>query len=227
MGKVRKENEDSVLVSERLFAVADGMGGHKGGKQASETALKVIADTLFGKAPDKNELITAMEAANRRIYDTQLDDEALKGMGTTLSIVWANETEMLIGHVGDSRVYLIRHGEMTQVTQDHSLVAELMKNGYITAKEAEKHPYKNVITRSVGTSRMVLVDAFKVPLQKDDKWLICSDGLHNMLDTALIREIIMGNDMDPAADKLLATALDNGGADNISFILLDCGEDKA
>lgn len=223
-GKVRKQNEDAVFVSSRLFAVADGMGGHKGGKEASRIALKTLAESLKDKAPDKNELIRAMEAANRRIYETQLKDESLSGMGSTLSVIWADETDMLVGHVGDSRVYLLRQGELNQVTQDHSLVAELMQNGYITREEAAHYPYRNVITRAIGTNKMVLPDIFKIPSQPLDKWLICSDGLHGLVDAAQILQILSNCSLDEAADQLLQKALDNGGSDNVSLVLIDCGE---
>jgi Serine/threonine protein phosphatase len=220
VGRVRKENQDWLLVEPPLYAVADGMGGHKGGKEASLLAATVLKEALKNKAPDKELLLTAMEAANRRIYEKQEEDESLSGMGTTLSVIWAGESEMLIGHVGDSRIYLVRNGIVAQLTQDHSLVAELMKNGYITALEASVHPYKNVITRAIGTNKSVLIDTFKVPCQKNDKWLICSDGLHGMLTHDALAEALAAPDLDKAAEKLLAAALENGGTDNISFILL-------
>ncbi len=224
IGKYRRENEDNLLFAPPLYAVADGMGGHKGGKQASQYAVKVLKDALNNKQQDKELLLTAIEAANRRIFEMQQDDESLHGMGTTLSVLWAGEKEMLIGHVGDSRVYLLRSGVLTQVTQDHSLVAELMKNGYITPQEAQDHPYKNVITRAVGTSKNVLADTFKVPCQREDKWLVCSDGLHGMVTQGDLLNAMLLNDLEKAAEMLLQLALDNGGKDNISFILLSSGE---
>lgn len=223
-GKVRKQNEDSVLVSKGLFAIADGMGGHKGGKEASRITLKTLSESLANKSPDKGVLIQAIEAANRRIYETQLAQAALSGMGSTLSALWVDVNNVLIGHVGDSRVYLLRQGELTQVTQDHSLVAELMQNGYITKEEAAVHPYRNVITRAIGTSAMILPDTIKVPSFAGDKWLICSDGLYGMMDRAVMVQILNDCTLDDAADKLLQKALENGGRDNVSFILIDSGE---
>jgi len=224
IGKVRKANEDNLLVAPPLYAVADGMGGHKGGKEASALAVSILKEALKGKEPDKELLLTAIEAANRRIFEKQEDDENLEGMGTTLSVIWAGEKDALIGHVGDSRVYLLRGGNLAQLTQDHSLVAELMKNGYITAKEAEEHPYRNVITRALGTSKNVLADVFKVPFHHGDRWLICSDGLHGMLTYDLLLTAMLHGDLEKAADELLAQALKNGGKDNISFILLSFEE---
>lgn len=224
IGKCRKENEDSILFAPPLYGVADGMGGHKGGREASQNAVSILSGALKNKPVNKQSLLTAIEAANRRIFDMQEDNEALKGMGTTLSVLWAGEKEMLIGHVGDSRIYLLRGGALAQLTQDHSLVAELMKNGYITPKEAKEHPYKNVITRALGTDRNILADLFMVPCQQGDRWLICSDGLYGMAANQDLLSAMLLPDLELAAQRLMALALDNGGKDNISFVLLAYGE---
>jgi hypothetical protein len=135
----------------RLYGVADGMGGHKGGEVASAGAVAVIGEMLCGLTPDEKRLETGIQAANRRLYEQQAADKALEGMGTTVTVLWEGETHVLIGHVGDSRAYLFRDGAFSQITQDHSVVAEMMRQGILTKEKAKKHPYRNVITRAVGT----------------------------------------------------------------------------
>lgn len=224
IGKVRKNNEDSVLLTNNLFAVADGMGGHNGGKEASEHAIKLMRTLLVNKKANKEDMITAIEAANRRLFEKQEEDETLKGMGTTLSALWSDDDFMVVGHVGDSRIYLYRDGVLTQITQDHSLVAELIRNGFITPQEAENHPYRNVITRAIGTHKNIMVDAFRIPVQANDKWLICSDGLHGMVPLDVIEKCLCLPSMNETADELMNAALENGGRDNVSLVLIWQGE---
>lgn len=219
-GLVRSSNQDSLLVDERIYGVADGMGGHKGGETASRVAVQVLKNALRGKSPEPRALEVGMEAANRRIFDMARHDSALSGMGTTVTLLWESDTDVQICHVGDSRAYLLRDGELTQVTQDHSVVAELLRNGVITADMARTHPYRNVITRAVGVDPMVTADIFSHDLKLNDVWLVCSDGLYNMVPDTAIAEILKeARDDESAAEELLQLALENGGTDNITFVI--------
>lgn len=219
-GLVRSSNQDSLLVDERIYGVADGMGGHKGGETASRVAVQVLKNALRGKSPEPRALEVGMEAANRRIFDMARHDSALSGMGTTVTLLWESDTDVQICHVGDSRAYLLRDGELTQVTQDHSVVAELLRNGVITADMARTHPYRNVITRAVGVDPMVTADIFSHDLKPNDVWLVCSDGLYNMVPDTAIAEILKeAKDDESAAEELLQLALENGGTDNITFVI--------
>lgn len=219
-GLVRSSNQDSLLVDKSIFGVADGMGGHNGGETASRVAVQVFKNALYGKKPEKRTLEVGLEAANRRIFDMSRHDSSLSGMGTTLTLLWENENEMLFCHVGDSRAYLWRGGKLTQLTQDHSVVGELLRSGVITAEAARTHPYRNVITRAVGVDPMVEADIFAHDKQAGDAFLICSDGLYNMVTDETIAAILQeAPDAETAADELMALALENGGTDNISFII--------
>ena len=219
-GLVRASNQDSVLMDTGVYGVADGMGGHKGGETASRVAVQVIKNALRGKKPEKRALDIGVEAANRRIFDMARHDSALSGMGTTLTFLWENESELFLSHVGDSRAYLLRKGELVQITEDHSVVAELVRNKVITPEMARSHPYRNVITRAVGVDPTVEADFLTHDLQPGDLWLICSDGLYNMVPDETIQQVLTGAESDEtAADELLALALESGGTDNITFVL--------
>ena len=219
-GLVRSSNQDSLLVDQGVYGVADGMGGHKGGETASRVAVQVIKNALRGKKPEVRALEVGVEAANRRIFDMARHDSALSGMGTTLTFLWESETEIHLCHVGDSRAYLLREGEFTQITNDHSLVAELLRNNMISPEAARTHPYRNVITRAVGVDPMVEADIFRHDKQKDDLWLICSDGLSNMVPDETIASILKeAESEETAADELLALSLEKGGTDNVTFVL--------
>ena len=218
-GKVRASNQDSLLIAHNLYGVADGMGGHRGGETASRVAAQVVKTALQAKEYDEKALRTSVEAANRRVYDMQKRDPALSGMGTTVTVLWEGDEDVLIAHVGDSRAYLFRDGELTHRTEDHSVVAELLRNHVITEEAARTHPYKNVITRAVGVDPAVLIDVARVEKRVGDVWLICSDGLYNMVSDDDIWETLHTYDGDEAAEKLLEMALANGGTDNISLVL--------
>lgn len=219
-GLVRASNQDSLLVDEGVLGVADGMGGHNGGETASRVAVQVLKNALRGKKPEPRALEVGMEAANRRIFDMARHDSALSGMGTTATLLWENGNEALICHVGDSRAYLMRDGELKQITQDHSVVAELLRNGVITPEMARTHPYRNVITRAVGVDPMVEADIFTHDLKEGDVWLICSDGLYNMVPDDAIADILReSKEDDTAAEELMALALEAGGTDNITFVI--------
>jgi len=219
MGLVRPTNEDSLLIAHNLYGVADGMGGHKGGETASRVAVQVVRTLLSSKIPESNTLRVGLEAANRRVFDMQRRDPALSGMGTTLTLIWEGESSLLIAHVGDSRAYLYRNGELTQKTQDHSVVGELVRSNAITPEMAKTHPYRSVITRALGTDPLVEPDVMQLAKEPGDRWLLCSDGLTNMVDDDAIAEILSTMEDEPAAQRLLDLALENGGADNISLIL--------
>ena len=218
-GLVRASNQDSLLAKGRLYGVADGMGGHKGGETASRVAVQVVKNALSRKKPEEDALRMGLEAANRRVYGMAGSDENLTGMGTTMTLLWEGERRILIGHVGDSRAYRLRDGKLSQITQDHSVVGELLRNQVITPEMAKKHPYRNIITRAVGIDPVVEVDVLSEDKQLDDLWLVCSDGLYNMVDDKDIEKILQTMNEEKAADRLLELALEHGGTDNITFVL--------
>lgn len=223
MGRVRASNQDTVLFYPQngLFGVADGMGGHNGGDTASSMAADIVLRSLKDAQPSKDLLRLAIEFANREIYRKQLTETELSGMGTTFTALWKKDQQFIVAHVGDSRAYLLRKKSLRQVTEDHSLVAEMVKKGSITADEARTNPYRNIITRAVGTDTRIDVDLFEADLQKGDRWLICSDGLNEHVDDDTIRAILVEHNLKDAADQLLNTALENGGSDNISLVLVE------
>lgn len=226
VGKVRASNQDVLVESEtlQLYGVADGMGGHNGGETASAGARDELIRALEGKKPALDALRTAFETANTVLFRQQEADEKLAGMGTTLSVVWMSEQFAYLGHVGDSRIYVLRDGKLQQLTDDHSLVGELMRMGYLTPEQAEKHPNRNVITRAVGTEEGIDVDLAVEERHAGDVWMICSDGLHGMVPDGKMEDILAANAPKEAAQKLMDAALKAGGRDNISVIVLRDGE---
>lgn len=229
VGKVRANNQDAPIVSEklRLYGVADGMGGHKGGEVASTSARDDLLRELEGKTPSVATLSGAIEEVNRQIYHQQEHDDALTGMGTTLSVLWMSDNFVYIGHVGDSRVYLLRDGEFKQMTLDHSLVEQLVREGVLTEEEAQNHPMRNIITRAIGTDESVEVDVVVEERRKGDLWLACSDGLHGLLDDRQMRDALRQYAPEKAADVLLKAALDAGGRDNVTLVIVHDGEEPA
>ncbi|MBR2924084.1 MAG: Stp1/IreP family PP2C-type Ser/Thr phosphatase [Clostridia bacterium] len=219
-GLVRATNQDNWLAESALYGVADGMGGHRGGETASRVALQVFRNAIGQKKPDADALRMAVEAANRRVFDMASHDETLKGMGTTMSMIWADEKRLLIAHVGDSRIYRLRDGKLHQVTDDHSFVAELVRNNIITPEMAKTHPNRNIITRAVGVDPFVEVDILEEELLPGDQWLICSDGLHGMVEDSEMEQILTEMELEDAAERLMSRALENGGVDNVTFVLL-------
>lgn len=221
VGRVRKQNEDSVYAADaqRLFAVADGMGGHRAGEVASSMAVEALRARLQARQPDLQLMRQAFEEANRRISCAAEKDERLQGMGTTMTALWQTERSVLIAHVGDSRVYLLRGGRLRQVTDDHSVVAELLRCGLITPQEARRHPYRNVITRSLGSAPTVEVDLLERDREPGDLWLLCTDGLSNMLTDREMEALLVSLSPQKAADALMQKALEAGGTDNITLIL--------
>ena len=219
-GLVRASNQDSLIVDDGVYGVAGGTGGHNGGETASTVTSQVVKNALRGKKPEVRALQTSVEAANRRVFEMARHDKSLSGMGTTLTFLWEAPDTILIGHVGDSRAYLWRGGELQQISEDHSLVAELMRKNMISPEAARTHPYRNVITRAVGVDPYLAVDVFAHELRENDVWLICSDGLYNMVPDDTMAEILKeAKDDETAADELLALALENGGTDNITFVI--------
>lgn len=229
VGKVRANNQDAPIVSEklRLYGVADGMGGHKGGEVASTSARDDLLRELEGKTPSVAALSDAIEEVNRQIYHQQEHDDALTGMGTTLSVLWMSDNFVYIGHVGDSRVYLLRDGEFRQMTLDHSLVEQLVREGVLTEEEAQNHPMRNIITRAIGTDESVEVDVVVEERRKGDLWLACSDGLHGLVDDRQMRDALRQYAPEKAADVLLKAALDAGGRDNVTLVIVHDGEEPA
>lgn len=229
VGKVRANNQDAPIVSEklRLYGVADGIGGHKGGEVASTSARDDLLRELEGKTPSVATLSGAIEEVNRQIYHQQEHDDALTGMGTTLSVLWMSDNFVYIGHVGDSRVYLLRDGEFKQMTLDHSLVEQLVREGVLTEEEAQNHPMRNIITRAIGTDESVEVDVVVEERRKGDLWLACSDGLHGLVDDRQMRDALRQYAPEKAADVLLKAALDAGGRDNVTLVIVHDGEEPA
>ncbi len=220
VGRLRKNNQDAVILGNGLVGVADGMGGHNGGEIASARLRDGLIREIADQKPGEAALRAAVEKVNDELWTCQEEDASLTGMGTTLTVLWPAEKEMIIGHVGDSRAYLIRDGEMKQITSDHSLVADMVREGVLTEEQAACHPMRNYITRAVGTETTIDVDMISVPRRRGDRWLICSDGLHGQMDRTKLRELALESDLEKAADALLQEALDQGGRDNISLILL-------
>ncbi len=222
VGRVRDGNEDSYLVQEPFFVVADGMGGHLAGDVASRTAVQTISEHANdGATASPDGLERAVKAANSAIYEKANSDPSLHGMGTTCTLVLVSDSEIHIAHVGDSRAYLFRRGELSQLTEDHTLVGRMVKEGRLDPEEAERHPQRSIITRALGVDDTVDVDLLTIPVEKDDKVLLCSDGLSSMLDAETIRSVLADTgDAQGTVDALIDRANEAGGEDNITALLL-------
>ena len=226
-GNKRRRNEDSFVVAPPLFAVADGMGGAQAGEVASKLAAAALEDADAGSADGEERVVALIQEANRRVYERSNADPAASGMGTTITVALVEGTTVTFGHVGDSRAYLVRDGVMEQLTDDHSLVNELMKSGKLSPEEAETHPQRSVITRALGTDPDVDVDAFVVEAKENDLFLICSDGLTTMVGDEDILELLERHhdDLDRAAKSLVAAANRAGGEDNITVVAFTISAD--
>ncbi len=236
VGQVRDNNQDSVYVSEfsdssGLFIVADGMGGYEGGELASSSAIAIISDCVRdGYRQDMTDdeicelLQIAIKNAGRQIYSTAQQKVELAGMGTTVVACLIVDSKLYTASVGDSRCYLYTDNRLYQITNDHSLVADFVARGLITADEAKSHPQKNVITRAVGSEENVSADTFVTDLCTNDTVLICSDGLHTMVDDEKIKYLLAENH-DNAADTLISAANKNGGKDNITVITIKISDE--
>jgi protein phosphatase len=217
-GRRRRRNEDSYVIDPPLFAVADGMGG----AQAGEVASKLAAGAVKERGADIESLV---QEANRRVHQRSLEDPNTTGMGTTLTVAAVEDGVVSIGHVGDSRAYLVRDGNLEQLTEDHSLVGELMRTGRLSAEEAETHPQRSMITRALGTDPNVDVDIFSVDPRDGDLFLLCSDGLTSMVDDREILRLVgeKRGDLDDLVKALIKAANKGGGEDNITVIAFEIG----
>jgi protein phosphatase len=218
IGRVRERNEDAILIDPPLYVVADGMGGHRGGQVASRVALEALESLT---AEGNGTLPENVHGANKAVWDRSVEDDRLAGMGTTLTAARIDGASALIAHVGDSRAYLLRDGELRQLTDDHTLVARMVKSGEISESEAEVHPHKNVLTRALGTDEEVQVDEDTIDLVDGDRLLLCSDGLTGMVTEDQIQAILENSEQpQQAADRLVKAANRAGGIDNISVVVL-------
>lgn len=229
-GYVRPNNEDALCVREDLglFAVADGIGGHQAGEVASRVALEVLEREIEAHRDEKDLpalMALAVEAANRHIFGLSQRDAACAGMGTTLSACLIREGRLTVAHIGDSRVYLLRGNGIRQLTEDHSLVQELVRQGKISREDAVEHPYRNVISRALGTVDRTEPDILCTPLLPGDRVFLCTDGLSNQVRDEEIREIAGTGPPAVAVARLLELALERGGHDNITMILVVVEED--
>lgn len=227
VGRVREHNEDSLVVQPPLYVVCDGMGGHAAGEVASEMAVDVIAQ----RAPltaDAEQLGQAVEEANLAIIRAAAHGVGREGMGTTCTAAMVEGTRLVIAQVGDSRAYLVHAGRIQQLTRDHSLVADLVESGQITAEEARMHPNRSVITRALGSDPRMQCDLYEMNVDEGDRLLLCSDGLYSMIDDVQIERIMnMCPDAQDAADMLAEAAVDAGGHDNVTAIVVNVMGDAA
>ena len=230
VGLKRNMNQDFVYASDQpvgslsnLYIVADGMGGHNAGDLASRTTVETVVDYIEG-AKEKRPiplLDAAIQAANQKVIEISLTDKSLEGMGTTVVAATVQDGCLYVANVGDSRLYLLDH-QIEQITRDHSLVEEMVRAGEIKREEARHHEKKNVITRAVGVEKKLRIDFFDVALNPGDRFLLCSDGLTNMVDDEdMLRLVSRETSLEAAALKLVAAANRNGGKDNISVVLAE------
>jgi serine/threonine protein phosphatase PrpC len=244
VGRKRKGNEDSLFVNpeQRLFVVADGMGGHAAGEVASKVAVDAINEFVcltsgdeeitwpFGLdeniSYDGNRLKTAIRYANRKVIDATKERSEYEGMATTVAAVLVDDVAANLGHVGDSRAYLLHEGRLSQITSDHSWVNEQLQNGALSAEQARTHPLRNVVTRALGGKPDLLVDMQSRRMEPGETLLLCSDGLTNMLTDEAITDICRsaGDDLKKAAQDLVNAANNRGGDDNITVVLIHFAE---
>lgn len=221
VGRVRSHNEDAVLAQPPLFVVADGLGGHEAGEVASSIAVETLRDHA-PRRPDAKALARAVKAANREVIRSAREGLGKHGMGTTLTAAIVEGTRIAIAHVGDSRAYLLHDGALARVSDDHSMVADMIRRGQLTEAEARYHPNRSVITRALGTDVNMLADTYELDASPGDRLLLCSDGLTGMLEDAMIAEVLADERSPEAAGKALIDAANNaGGHDNISVVIVD------
>lgn len=232
IGKIREINEDAFFIAknhENLFIVADGMGGHNAGEVASNIAIDVISEYIQKNLNTQEdheeplifqEIRKAVMEANLKILERSKRDDHCQGMGTTLTLALILK-KVYIGHIGDSRAYRINKQCMTQITEDHSLVAELVKNGSITEMEAKTHPQRNIITRALGTDEKIKIDVCSVPFHQDDIIILCTDGLTNLVEPSEIMEYMLYSEsIQKGCEQLVALANERGGFDNITILAI-------
>lgn len=232
-GRIRDNNQDAYyLPSDKnvpLFIIADGMGGHKAGEIASSLAIDLISEN-FNKFLDmenvneeniKENILKSINKANEKIYKKAMKEEDCSGMGTTVTLAYISNKNLYIGHVGDSRAYAFKDGNLLQITEDHSLVEELIKNGSISKEEAKYHPQRNIITRAVGTSKNIEVDIMALSKKTVEILLLCTDGLTSMLDDDEIKNTLINSEnMQLACEDLVKLSNDKGGYDNITVLAI-------
>ncbi|SHJ95190.1 Stp1/IreP family PP2C-type Ser/Thr phosphatase [Paramaledivibacter caminithermalis] len=233
IGKIRNKNEDSFYVDEkhgRIFIVADGMGGHNAGEVASKMAIEKVSKFIDNNInnvslQNENEITSLIENAinegNIEIYKQSSSFENWDGMGTTITMALFVNNKVYLGHVGDSRAYLLKDNELTQLTEDHTLVCELVKNGSITEVEAKSHPKRNVITKALGTEINPIPDILSIEVDDGDIIILCTDGLTNAVDNYMIKDIFLKkSNLQEACDFLINEANNRGGVDNITLIAI-------
>lgn len=229
VGQIRKMNQDFIYTSTdpvgnlpNLFVVADGMGGHNAGDYASRYGVSVLTETIK-EDPNNNPvkiLRAGIEAANRAVLEKSRSDESLFGMGSTMVAATVVGDTLYVANVGDSRLYLL-DGDFRQITQDHSLIAEMVRMGELTPEEGANHPDKNIITRAIGTSEDIKIDFFDVRLGTDSLFMMCSDGLYNMVEKGIIYQVLKDDEVEDKAGKLVQLANAGGGLDNIAVIVVE------
>jgi PPM family protein phosphatase len=228
VGLVRQRNEDAYVAKYPLFAVADGLGGHLGGEVASRVAVDTLIQAAKAEGPDDgipDRLRTAILRANAAVGERASQDPRLTGMGTTITAAVAGRDRIFLGHVGDSRAYLLRDGELRALTEDHSLVQRMVREGRLTPEQAEIHPQRSVLTRALGIDEDLEVDQATVEVTGGDRLLLCSDGLTTMVADEDIQKILAGYDHPQAASQALIEAANAaGGQDNITTVVLDVQE---
>lgn len=226
VGRQREANEDNLVLASPVFAVADGMGGARAGEVASRIAAETFRDPRDSSRSPEQQLEQVAQEANRRIYELALRDQSRRGMGTTLTATLVDGDAVSVGHVGDSRAYRLRDGELTQLTQDHSLVAELERSGQLTPEAAEHHPQRSIITRALGPEPEVEVDTHTHPARAGDVYVLCSDGLTGMIsDSELATVLRAAPSLESAAEALVRAANQSGGKDNITVVLFRLDDD--
>jgi len=221
-GRKRRLNEDAFVCEPPLFAIADGMGGARAGEVASGLAAAALQENQVNGAGAER-VVALMQAANRSVYERSSRDAEVAGMGTTMTVALVEDAGITFGHVGDSRAYVLRDGELEQLTDDHSLVAELVRSGKLSAEEAEHHPQRSVITRALGTDPDVDVDTFTVEGRESDVYVLCSDGLTDMVADDEIGAVLSERreSLEDAANELVRRANKNGGQDNITVVAFE------
>jgi protein phosphatase len=228
IGRVRSHNEDSILAEPPLFVIADGLGGHEAGEVASQLAAETIRDHA-PRRPDANALARAVRTANREVLRAAREGVGRTGMGTTITTALVDGVHAVVAQVGDSRAYLLHDGTLSRITQDHSMVADLIRSGQISESDARVHPNRSVITRALGTDPNMFADTYEIEGSPGDRLLLCSDGLTAMLTDDRIAQLLGGfRDPGSAVHALIDAANEAGGQDNISVIVVDLqGEPSA
>ena len=238
IGLVREENQDSygrfpedassdTTEPGIVFAVADGMGGHRGGKEASSIAIRVLRETFFGESDDgiPDRLVRSFEAANVAVRQHGQANPECRGMGTTLTALVLHGDKAWIGHVGDSRAYRITDDGIEQLTEDHSIVAEWLRKGWLTEEQAKNHPERSLLYRALGVTTDLSVDIVEaIPVGEGVTFLLCTDGLTNHVEDAEMKEVVLSRTPQEACDHLVSLALERGGFDNVTVQAVSCTE---